>query len=147
MPVCDQDHGGVAVPIAVGLGSLDQGLDFARRQVLAAAKLGVRTPPWRNCSIYFGWRDQPQRRLCHMKSPCPNLNCDELRTVRKREVDGESNCREVGPGWCVVKNVPNELLRSATTKQMLHLLEIPFEEYRRRARRGSGLAGLAPISD
>ena len=50
MPEGDQDHGGVPVPVAVGLGRLDQGLDLAGGEVLPGAKLGVRTPCRRNCS-------------------------------------------------------------------------------------------------
>jgi hypothetical protein len=73
--VGEQDHGCIPVPVPIALGGLDQHLDLARRQVLSAPKLGVRAPGRRDCSIYFGWRYQPQRRLCH----------DELRTACKRE--------------------------------------------------------------
>jgi len=46
----DQDHGGVPVPMSVGLGHLDQGGDLAGRQVLAGPKFGVRAPRRSNCS-------------------------------------------------------------------------------------------------
>ena len=51
-----QDQGGVPMAAAVGLGSLDQGVDLARRQVLTSPKLGVRSADLRNCSENFGWR-------------------------------------------------------------------------------------------
>src|SRR5580704_4148701 len=82
MPVGEQNHGRVPMPIAVGLRRLDQRLDLAGGQVLAGAKLGVWTPGRHNCSIYFGWRDQPQRRFCHENSPLPEWNCSYfLRTT------------------------------------------------------------------
>jgi hypothetical protein len=63
------------VTVAVRLGGLDQGLDLPRRQVLPGAKLGVGASGRRNCSIYFGWRDQLEVRLCHGKRPFPNFDC------------------------------------------------------------------------
>ena len=44
VPVGDQDHGGVAVAVAVGLGGLDQLLDLGLGQMLARAQLGIRLP-------------------------------------------------------------------------------------------------------
>jgi hypothetical protein len=41
VPEGEQDHCGIAVTVAVGLGGLDQGFDLAARQVLAGAKLDV----------------------------------------------------------------------------------------------------------
>jgi len=58
VPENQEDHGGVPLPVAVGLGRLDQGLDLSGRQVLPGAEFGVRAPCRRDCSIYFGWRDQ-----------------------------------------------------------------------------------------
>jgi hypothetical protein len=43
--------------------------------VLSGPKLGVRTPGRGNCSENFGWRYQPERRLCHGNSPFAKLNC------------------------------------------------------------------------
>ncbi len=59
-----QDHGGVPVTVAVCLRSLDQGVDLAGREVLAGAKLGVRSPRRRNCSENFSWRGQLECRIC-----------------------------------------------------------------------------------
>jgi hypothetical protein len=50
VPKGDQDHGGIAMTVSVGFGSIDQGVDLAGRQVLAGAKLDVRSPYRRNCS-------------------------------------------------------------------------------------------------
>jgi hypothetical protein len=49
--------------VSVGLGGLDQGVDFAGRQVLAGAKLGVRSSCRRNCSENLSWRDQLECRI------------------------------------------------------------------------------------
>ena len=46
MAVGDQDHGGVAVAVAVALGGVDQPLDFGLGQVLAACA-ARRWPPSR----------------------------------------------------------------------------------------------------
>jgi hypothetical protein len=43
MPVSDQDHGWVAMTLAVVLSGLDQALDLCRRQMLAGAQLAVRS--------------------------------------------------------------------------------------------------------
>ncbi len=43
MPEGDQDHARIAMAVAVGFGGLDQGFDLTKRQVLAGAKLGVRS--------------------------------------------------------------------------------------------------------
>jgi hypothetical protein len=42
-----QDHGGVAMAVAVGLGGLDQALDLALGQMLAGTQIGVLPPQWR----------------------------------------------------------------------------------------------------
>jgi hypothetical protein len=46
----DQDHRRITMAAPIRLGDLDQNLDLAGREVLAGAKLGVRTSGWRNCS-------------------------------------------------------------------------------------------------
>ncbi len=68
VPEGDQDCGGVTVPVSVGLGGLNQGLDLVGRQMLAAAKLDVSSTGRRrprhlplkegggNCSGFFSWR-------------------------------------------------------------------------------------------
>jgi hypothetical protein len=60
----DQDHGRVPVTVAIVLRGLDQGLDLARREMLAGAKLGIRSPGRRNCSENFSRGDQPGCRIC-----------------------------------------------------------------------------------
>ena len=50
MPEGQEDHGRVPVPVPVGLGRLDQGVDLPGCQVLAGPKLGIRTPGRSNCS-------------------------------------------------------------------------------------------------
>jgi len=52
MPEGEQHHGGVAMPVPIGLCRLDQGLDFGRGQVFAGAEFGVRPPSRPNCPIY-----------------------------------------------------------------------------------------------
>src|SRR5258706_12861474 len=64
VPKGDQYHGGVPVAISVDLGGLDQGVDFASCQVLAGAKLGVRSPCRSNCSENLSWGDQMECRIC-----------------------------------------------------------------------------------
>ena len=69
MPVGDQDHGGVAVAIAVLASCRDQPIDLGVGQVLARADLGVAAPlRWSslvNCPINGGWRHQRQMRFFH----------------------------------------------------------------------------------
>jgi hypothetical protein len=38
-------------------------------------EVGVRTPGRSNCSIYFGWCDQLEPRLCQGKRTSPNCDC------------------------------------------------------------------------
>jgi ACS family tartrate transporter-like MFS transporter len=42
-------------------------------------KLGIRPPGRRNCSIYYGWRNQPECRLCHVNPPL-----SEATIIRRR---------------------------------------------------------------
>ncbi len=60
MPEGHQDHGRVPEAIAVILRRLDQAFDLRLGQMLARPQLLVRRPFRSNCSIYGGWRDQPQ---------------------------------------------------------------------------------------
>ena len=60
MPVGHQDHGGVAVAIAVVFGGLHQPLDLGLGQVFAGAQVGVGGPLGPDCSVYGGWGDQPE---------------------------------------------------------------------------------------
>ena len=61
--------------VPIGLGDLDQGLDLPGRQVLPGPKFDVGASGRRDCSIYFGWRDQLEVRLRHGKRPFPNCDC------------------------------------------------------------------------
>jgi hypothetical protein len=65
MPVGQQHHERVTVTVAIGLGCLDQRLSLIVRQMLAGTDIGILGPARRNCSIFSGWRDQPESRLCH----------------------------------------------------------------------------------
>ena len=69
MAVGDQDHGGVAVAIAVLASCRDQPIDLGIGQVLARADLGVAAPlRWSslvNCPINGGRRHQRQMRFFH----------------------------------------------------------------------------------
>ena len=58
--VGDEDHGGVAVAPAVALGGSDQGLDLLRCQVLPRSQVAVLGPLRCDCSVFGGWRHQPQ---------------------------------------------------------------------------------------
>jgi hypothetical protein len=47
VPESQQDHGGVAVTVAVALGGFDQSIDFGGGEVFAGAKFSVRPPQLR----------------------------------------------------------------------------------------------------
>ena len=59
VPVGDEHHGGVAIPVAVLAGGGDQLLDLGIGQIFPAAKLDVPAAPWRAapliCPINSGW--------------------------------------------------------------------------------------------
>jgi hypothetical protein len=57
----DQDHGSVPMALTVRLGGFDQAVDLAWREVLAGAKLGIRSPCRRNCSENLSWCVQLDR--------------------------------------------------------------------------------------
>ncbi len=60
MPVCDEDHRCVAVPIASALARrLPEQLDFLGCQVLARPTSRVELPPRRDCPIFGVWRRSP----------------------------------------------------------------------------------------
>ncbi len=56
VPEGHEDRGRVAMPVPTFLCSLDHGVDLGGSEVFATANLSIRTPSWRNSSIYFGWR-------------------------------------------------------------------------------------------
>jgi hypothetical protein len=77
VPVGHKDHRGVPVPPTVSLGRVHQPLDLGFRQVLTGAEGAVRWPLGLNCSIYGGWRDQPEVPLDHaFRDPRPNYCSD-----------------------------------------------------------------------
>src|SRR5262249_21069007 len=69
VPVSDKDHGGVAVPVAVGPGPRPQLLDLGLGQVLASAQVAIGASPRCNCSFYGSWRDQLEMPFRHVFSP------------------------------------------------------------------------------
>jgi hypothetical protein len=61
MPIGDQDHGGVAVAMAVAVGGDNQAVDLGVGEVFAGAELGIASAkrgvaPY--CPIIGGWRYQ-----------------------------------------------------------------------------------------
>ena len=60
VPIGHKHHRGVPVAPAVLPGGVHQPLDLGLGQVLAGAQLAVGRPLRGNCSIYGGWRDQPE---------------------------------------------------------------------------------------
>ena len=56
MPVGEQDHGGVAVAVAVAFGRLDQRLDLSLGQVFPLPVIGIGPSAGRrwNCSLFSG---------------------------------------------------------------------------------------------
>jgi len=65
MPIGHKHHRGVPVAPAVALGRCHEPLDLGRGQVFAGAELAVGQPFRGDCSIYGGWRDQPETRFSH----------------------------------------------------------------------------------
>jgi hypothetical protein len=96
VPEDQEDHGGVPLPVAVGLGRVDQGLDLARRQVLPGAKLGVRSPL--GATVRFTSVGATSLRLDFaMETGLPRIatvrSFGKQPTVCKPQNVGESNCR------------------------------------------------------
>ncbi len=75
MPEGHQDHGRVPEAIAVILRRLDQAFDLRLGQMLPRPQLLVGRPFRSNCSIYGGWRDQPQARFGHGIADSVVENC------------------------------------------------------------------------
>ena len=50
-----QDHGRVPMPVAIGLGRLDQLLDLGLGQMLPLAVVGVGSATRSNCSLFAVW--------------------------------------------------------------------------------------------
>ena len=85
MPVGHQDHRGVPVAPAVPPGGVHQPLDLGLGQVLAGAQLAVGRPLGGDCSIYGGWRDQPEVPFGHaLRAPCLNDCSDNASFTNSR---------------------------------------------------------------
>ena len=57
MSVGDQDHGGVAMAVAIAFGGLGQALHLVVGQILACPQIGVFRPNrHHNCSLFDGWQ-------------------------------------------------------------------------------------------
>ena len=74
MTIGHQDHGGVAVTVAVVLGLVDQTRDLGLGQIFARAQLGIR-PPAANCSLFDGWSHQPGVLFRHGFLSLFTVNC------------------------------------------------------------------------
>src|ERR1700687_4549554 len=73
VPIRHKDHRRVPVAPAIVLGCLDQSLDLCLGQVFASAQVSVGGPFWPDCSLFGGWRDQPEMRFSHrFQPPCPS---------------------------------------------------------------------------
>ena len=66
MPVANQDHGRVPVPVPIVLCRAHELFHFGLGQVLARAQLRVWAPLWHNCSFFGGWGDQLEVRFSHL---------------------------------------------------------------------------------
>jgi hypothetical protein len=67
MPKGQQDHGAIAVLLAVFGAGLDQPLDLALGQIFAGAQLRIgRTAALCNIHHYGGWRNDDQSRFYHL---------------------------------------------------------------------------------
>jgi hypothetical protein len=60
VPIGHQHHRGVPVAPTVSRGRVHQPLDLGFGQVLAGAQGAIGWPRGPNCSVYGGWRDQPE---------------------------------------------------------------------------------------
>ena len=91
MPVGQKHHRAVPVTPAVALGRVHEVLDLGGGQILAGAELAVGEPfrgPFRgNCSIFGGWRDQPEVRFGHGFSPMPRRDWARSGGLRDPGID------------------------------------------------------------
>ena len=72
----DEDHGGIPVTPAIGLGGIDQPIDLGAGQVLPRPIDRVRfSSRHSDCSFYSGWGHQFQRRFSH------GFQCPAMPTV------------------------------------------------------------------
>jgi hypothetical protein len=79
MPVGHKHHERVAMAVAVLPDRLNQLLDFVGGEVLTGAQLRVACAPRHDCSIFSGWRNQPQVRFCHGQFALLDSDCSNNR--------------------------------------------------------------------
>ena len=75
MPVGHKDHRGVAVTPTVSLGGIHKPLDLGLRQVLSGPQVSIGWAFGCDCSIYGGWRDQPEVPFGHVLGAPRLTNC------------------------------------------------------------------------
>ena len=59
MPICDQDHRGITLAVAIALSCLNQLDHLGWSQVLTLPIFGI-LATLRNCSVFVGWRGDIQ---------------------------------------------------------------------------------------
>jgi hypothetical protein len=67
----------VTVAVAIALGCLDELLDLLGGEVLTGAQIRIWGALRRDCSIFSGWRDQAQVRICHGLCAPLDRNCSK----------------------------------------------------------------------
>lgn len=84
--ISHEDHGRVAMAVAVFTRRLDELRDFIGRQIFPRSELRVWQAPWRDCSFRSVWRNKAQRRFCYGSCRLEWLTVGrrgELRTVEE----------------------------------------------------------------
>jgi hypothetical protein len=82
VPMGDQHHGGIPAAIAVALGGVDQPLDLGLCQMLAGAKLRIRPPARRHCSLR--WLARPDKTDWQSRAPERFVAGPSHRPMRRR---------------------------------------------------------------
>ena len=77
MPKGDQNHGGVAMAMAVLPSRRHKLLDLMPSQVFPASQVSVLPPPRHDCSIFGSSLYQPQAGISHLKTPVGADNCSK----------------------------------------------------------------------
>ena len=92
VPIGHEHHRGVPVTPTVSRGGFHQPLDLGLGQVLAGAQVGVGRPRGPDCSVYGGWRDQPEVPFGHaFRAPavtdCPDNGRSLNSTSRRKAME------------------------------------------------------------
>src|SRR4029078_6260664 len=98
MPIGHKDHRRIPMAPAVALGRVHQPLDLGLGQVLARAQLAVRWPFGGDCSIYGGWRDQPEVPLGHTLRAPGVTDCSYNAPISNAPVEIKSCAATVDQG-------------------------------------------------